>query len=77
MAAIYDTETGDTITAGLQGCIKCDEAIQMAEEIADDRDEDVWLEDDDGDWIVHPMRDGKREPADPFTPETSGEEERE
>ena len=66
MAAIYDMTTGDTITDGLQGCSKCDEAIQAAGRIADRRGEDVLLADDDGDWIVHPMKDGQREAADPY-----------
>lgn len=65
MAAIYDTETGDEITVGLQGCNVCDEAINAAKRIADSLGEDVLLVDDDGEWIVHPMIDGHREPADP------------
>ena len=65
MAAIYDTQNGNLITDGLQGCTKCDEAIQAAKRIADDLGEDVPLVDDDGEWIVHPRRDdGTREPAD-------------
>lgn len=56
MAAIYDYETGDEITVGLQGCDVCDEAIQAAQRIADDRGEDVHLVDDDGEWIVHPAK---------------------
>lgn len=65
MAEIYDTLTGTQITAGLQGCKTCDEALQAACRIADERSHDVQLDDDDGSWIVHPMIDGKREPADP------------
>jgi hypothetical protein len=52
MAAIYTLE-GYTITEGLQGCIKCDEAINMACEIARERGVDVILDDDDGSWLVH------------------------
>lgn len=54
MAAIYDTITGDTIADGLQGCDRCDEAIRAAIRIAAERNADVHLVDDDGDWIVHP-----------------------
>ena len=64
MAAIYDYETGDEITAGLQGCQVCDEAIQLAERAADERGEDVHLSDDDGEWLVHPRINGEREAAD-------------
>ena len=65
MAAIYEMDSGDLITDGLQGCVKCDEAIQAAERAADRRGTDVLLVDDDGEWIVHPRRDdGTREPAD-------------
>lgn len=65
-AAIYSLD-GNAITLGLQGSNICDEAIQTAERIADSRGEDVHLVDDDGEWIVHPMVDGKRELADPYT----------
>lgn len=58
-AAIYDAETGDTITEGLQGCHVCDEAIQTARRIAAERDEPVHLTDDDGEWLVKP--DGSRD----------------
>jgi len=54
MAAIYDYETGYAITEGLQGSETCDEAINMAREIAQDRDEPVELHDDDGRWVVYP-----------------------
>jgi len=66
MAALYDYETGEEITNGLQGCNVCDEAIQTAERAADERDEPVHLHDDDGEWLVYPRIDGKREPADPM-----------
>lgn len=64
MAEIYDYETGETITLGLQGCHVCDEAIRAAERIADDEGRPVELVDDDGRWLVHPAVDGHREPAD-------------
>jgi len=54
MAAIYNYQTGDEITAGLQGCKTCDEALQAAQRAADDKGEDVELVDDDGRWLVHP-----------------------
>jgi len=63
MAAIY-TLDGNELTAGLQGCNVSDEAIQAAERHADNLGTDVHLVDDDGEWIVHPAVDGKREPAD-------------
>ena len=65
MAEIYDALTGQQITAGLQGCNMCDEALQVACRIADERGHDVQLDDDDGQWIVHPRANGRREPADP------------
>lgn len=64
MAAIFDL-AGNQITDGLQGCTKCDAAIQAAQRIADACGHDVQLDDDDGSWIVHPQIDGHREPADP------------
>lgn len=57
MAEIYDAETGDLLTAGLQGCSVCDEALIAATNLARDLNRDVHLSDDDGEWIVHP--DGK------------------
>ena len=68
MAEIYDAITGQQITAGLQGCDVCDEALQAAGRIADERGRDVHLDDDDGQWIVHPQVNGRREPADPVDP---------
>ncbi len=53
MAAIYALD-GSTITEGLQGCETCDEAINMAREIAAERGEPVTLDDDDGTWTVDP-----------------------
>lgn len=64
MAAIY-TLDGNELTTGLQGCNVSDEAIQAAERFADHLGSDVHLVDDDGEWIVHPMIDGKREQAEP------------
>jgi hypothetical protein len=52
-ASIYDGE-GRTITEGLQPASVCDEAIQAARRIAANREEDVYLLDDDGAWIVSP-----------------------
>lgn len=62
MANIYSMNA-EYLTEGMQGCTVCDEAIQAAKMIANERDEDVMLEDDDGNWIVHP--DGSREEAGP------------
>lgn len=59
MAAIFNYQTADTISAGLQGCKTCDEAIQAARRIAATRGEAVVLEDDDGVWLVDPN--GERE----------------
>jgi hypothetical protein len=53
MAAIYDATTGETITEGLQGCSRCDEALIAAREWAEDWGEAVHLVDDDGEWIVY------------------------
>lgn len=64
MATIYDYESGDQLSAGLQGCDVCDEAIQAAQSWADERGAAVELWDDDGRWKVHPRVDGQREPAD-------------
>jgi len=64
MASIYHPETGQSLCEGLQGCGNCDEAIRAAERIADQLGADVHLIDDDGEWLVHPAIDGKREPAD-------------
>ena len=41
MAELYDYETGNKITVGLQGCNVCDEALQMAQRIASERDSDA------------------------------------
>lgn len=62
MAEVYDCETGDIITGGMQGSAVCSEAIQAAQRIAKDRGEPVLLADDDGQWIVHP--DGAASPHD-------------
>jgi hypothetical protein len=53
MAAIYTLE-GNELSAGLQGCNVCDEAIQAAKRFAQQLGTDVHLVDDDGEWIVHP-----------------------
>lgn len=66
MARIYD-HNGETLTEGLQGCTVCDEAIILAQRMADRRGQPVQLEDDDGTWLVHPSGpDGTRQPADPI-----------
>ncbi len=54
MAAIYDVVSGYPITQGLEGCRACDQAVQTAIRIAAARMQSVHLEDDDGDWMVHP-----------------------
>jgi hypothetical protein len=59
MATIYDLNEGMELTAGLQGSDACDEAWLTACAIANDRDEAVILDDDDGCWRIDP--DGKRE----------------
>lgn len=71
MAAIYDM-LGNTMTEGLQGSTKCDEAIIAAQRLADQHGVDMHLVDDDGEWIVHPIVDGKREAADPYVPTDGG-----
>ena len=53
MATIYDRD-GNLLTAGLQGCNVCDEAIIVAQRIANGMGEPVILEDDDGEWIIEP-----------------------
>lgn len=60
MADIYD-QNGEELAVGLQGSSVCDEAILAAKEIAKERGEVVRLEDDDGNWDVHP--DGRVEVA--------------
>lgn len=54
MAAIYNYQTADTLTSGLQGCKVSDEARQAARRMAADRNETVVLEDDDGNWAISP-----------------------
>lgn len=53
MATIYNSEAYP-ITDGLQGSDICDDAIRTALRIAADRDESVFLDDDDGLWLVEP-----------------------
>ncbi len=64
MAAIYDIDTGSELTTGLQGCNICNEALQVAEGLADLMGRDVHLVDDDGEWLVHPSGPRFRDPAD-------------
>lgn len=54
MSSIYTYETGETLCEGLQGSNVCDQAIQTAKELAAEREEEVVLEDDDGNWLVDP-----------------------
>jgi hypothetical protein len=54
MASILNYQTGEYITQGLQGSNSCDEAIQMATRMANERQEPVVLDDDDGQWVVNP-----------------------
>lgn len=58
MATISDMQ-GQYLSQGLQGRNACDAAIQAARRMAAERNEDVLLDDDDGEWIVHP--DGSRD----------------
>ncbi|MFM1991296.1 MAG: hypothetical protein RJA99_4253 [Pseudomonadota bacterium] len=53
MATIYTTD-GDYLSQGLQGSDVCDHAIQTARMWAEQRNEAVVLEDDDGVWLVQP-----------------------
>lgn len=53
MATIY-TLDGDIITDGLQGRAQCDEALQLAQRLASERDEAVELHDDGSAWRVEP-----------------------
>jgi len=53
MAEIYD-KNANYLAEGLQGSKVCDEAIQAARWLAAERDEDVFLEDDDKRLTVHP-----------------------
>lgn len=57
MAEVFDYETGAPMTAGLQGCKVCDEALIAARNIAKDHGKPVLLVDDDGEWIVQPNGD--------------------
>jgi hypothetical protein len=54
MAYILDWNDNSLITEGLQGCIVCDEAVQIARQIAQERRAPVVLNDDDGWWRVGP-----------------------
>lgn len=58
MASIYDPIDGTVLVEGLQGSDVCDQAWQAARTMAAERGSDVELEDDDGNWLVHP--DGMR-----------------
>lgn len=54
MANIYDPIDGTALAEGMQGSNACDEAWQAACAMAAERGSDVELEDDDGEWLVHP-----------------------
>ena len=53
MATIYDGN-GNELAAGLQGSDTCDEAVNLAKKLANERGETVTLEDDDGEWEIEP-----------------------
>lgn len=57
MAAIYDVTDGSTLTEGLEGCSRSDQALRIARRMAADRGEAVHLSDDDGEWLVLPSGD--------------------
>ncbi len=64
MARIYDLN-GYLLSSGLPGCVICNDAIRMAESIADNHADDVILKDEDVTWLIHHRnRDGSREAAD-------------
>ena len=53
MAEIY-TRNGDEITVGLQSSAVCDEAMHAAKDVAHDRGQEVYLEDDEERYTVYP-----------------------
>ena len=54
MAALYDPDTAHPIAQGLQGSARSNDAINAALRAAKERNRTVWLEDDDGDWLIGP-----------------------
>jgi hypothetical protein len=54
MAALYDLNSGHTITEGVQGSSVCNDALNMAKAIAKERRRTVILDDDDGEWLIGP-----------------------
>ncbi len=58
MATIHSFESTEDLAVGLQGSDVCDEAWNAAVDMAEERDDNVVLCDDDGNWLVHP--DGSR-----------------
>ena len=62
-ATIYDYETAEYITQGLQSTRVCDEAIQAAKRIAAERGEPVILEDDGDESVTKVNPDGTTEDA--------------
>lgn len=61
-AALYDYETGDVISEGLQGVFTSDQAIQSAQRAVKQFGAPVLLVDDDGEYVVYP--DGRVEQHD-------------
>lgn len=53
VASVYDGD-GYTLTSGLQTADVCDEALTVALHLARSQEDDVYLEDSDGRWTVHP-----------------------
>lgn len=53
MASIYD-KNGEYLTLGLQGSAVCDQTIKVARELAESRNEVVYLDDDGDFWAVYP-----------------------
>ena len=54
MASLYDNSNGYLITDCLQGSDTCDEALDIAKQEAERRNEDILLDDDDGYWLIKP-----------------------
>ena len=73
MAAIYSYMDDEPLAEGLQGSDVCDEALDMALDLAEEYSEPVLLVDDDGEWIVHP--DGTVERYDPGPADTDWDHE--
>jgi hypothetical protein len=61
-ATIYDAN-GETITQGLETCLRSDQALQAARNIAAERGEPVVLHDHDGWWTIAPDGEGTERKA--------------